>query len=347
MLIPNLPLNNSRVEVLPDRKSWKEARTLGHRIGGSDVAQILDRSPHGGPWSFWNERINPTMFSDMIENAEQSRGKRYENRVLEDYSTDYGVNVWLPKKLVGAGPSAEVVIHGPEWWMAATPDAFVYDPVAASWGGGEAKTSALPDLWGPECEIPKWNEVLAKVVPVHISIQVYWYLAITDLPWWDLPVLIISQSNSGLQLRRYRFYADPAIQKAMVQVVSQWRDTHLIGRTPPAINGESDCRNWLGLQFGKTNVFREPTPAELALAGEYVQLKGLIKEYTTRAALIENHLLAAMGEADGLYLAGDPADKRRPALRRVVVGAHDVKEIPARRQAAHAYLKAPNDRNGK
>lgn len=347
MLIPNLPIRPDRVEVLPTRKAWKAARREEHRIGGSDVAQILDRSPYGGPWSFWNERVNPSMFSEMIENSEQSRGKRYESRVLEDYSADYGTHVWIPKKLVAAPAEAEVVIHGSEWWMAATPDAFVYDSVATSWGGGEAKTSALPEQWGPECEIPRWDESLVKILPVHISIQVYWYLEITGLPWWDVAVLIISQANSGLQLRRYRFYADVEIQRAMVQTVTQWREAHLIGRIPPAVNGESDCRNWLGLRFGKTNIVREPSPAERALAVEYVTLKATIKESIARADLIENHLLAAMGEADGLYLAGDPSDRRRPMLRRVVVAEHDVKEIPARRQAAHAYLKTPSDRTTK
>lgn len=347
MTIPNLPIDRSKIEILPTREAWKKARSHDHRIGGSDVAQILDRSPNGGPWAFWTSRLHPSALDALLsdDSADKSRGRRYEVRVLEDYASDYHLNVWLPRKIVGAAAEAEVVVHGEQWWMAATPDAFVFDALAGTWGGAEAKTSAIPDLWGPECEIRQWDETMARVVPVHYALQTYWYLAITGLPWWDLVVLIISQANSALQLRRYRFYADHELQRRLIEAVQQWRQEHLIDGVPPTVTGESECRDWLGTRFGKSSMVREPSPKETALAAEFAALKLRIAADQERCAVLENQLLDSMKEADGIFMPG-PNNGKRPVLRRIVVGAHTVKAIPERKQAACAYLKMPTKPKG-
>lgn len=341
---PALPIARHRVEILPDRQAWMAARSRDHRIGGSDVAQILDRSPFGGPWKFWMSRMQPSALR-LDETEDQERGKRYERRVLEDYSEDCGIKVWMPRDFFGAPAGAEVVFHGAEPWMTMTLDALGFDALSGTWGVAEAKTSAMPEEWGPATEIPRWSAEFVGIIPTFVVLQSYWYLGISELPWLDVPALIISQQNRGLRIRRYRFHADRETQAQLVSAVSAWRQRHLIEGEPPPITPEAECRDFLGTRFGKSDTFREPAADELALAQELVALRASLKSGEQRAKVLESTLLERMGDAGGLYLPGLTKRDKRPVLRRVVVAAHEVAPftIPGRHQPAVAYLKSPKE----
>ena len=229
--------------------------------------------------------------------------------------------------------------------MAMTPDAFGYDPLSGTWGLPEAKTSAAPEAGGESCEIKCWDDECSAIVPAHIALQGYWYLACTDLPWLDVVVLIVSQANSELRVRRYRLHCNADLQGNLVETISRWRAAHLVGDEPPDVTSEPQCRDFLGTRFGKSDTFRDPTQAELALAQEFISVRRRIKDDEKRAKYLEALLMEHMGEAGGLYLPGDSARGRRPVLRRVSVSAYDVPEITnkARHQPAVAYLKLPKE----
>lgn len=343
--LPPLPIEPSRVEVLPSRQAWASSRLMDYRIGGSDVSKILNRCPesHGGPWQFWLSRKHPSILTRDDESAEQRRGKRYERRVLEDYAHDFGIQTWTPREFFGTAPESEIVIHGAEAWMVMTPDAFGFDPLAGLWGIPEAKTSAMAEEWGPSQDIPVWREEYQAVMPVHIVLQGYWYLEISGLPWLDVVVLIVCSSNSGLNVRRYRLHADRFTQAQLVAAVSAWRERYLLGEEVPPVTPEDECRNFLGTRFGKSETFRDPTDDELIMAVEFVALRQRIKADTARAKMLEAALLGSMAESGGLYI---PSNKpSRAVLKRVYVAPHKVEPytVPGRTQPASAYLKIPKE----
>lgn len=342
---PDLPIDPSRVEIIPTREEWIASRFRDYRIGGSDVPKILNRSPesHGGPWDFWLSRKNPTP-QTWADTAEQGRGKRYEVRVLEDYRDDFGVHVWMPRDFFNAPKGAEVVLHGRYPWMCATVDALGFCPVLGSWGIPEAKTSALADEWGPSQEIHRWTDDHVRIVPPHIALQGYWYLACTDLPWLDICALIISQANAGLLVRRYRFFRHVELQENLIETIADWRQRHLIDGEPPPITSEDECRRFLGTRFGKSDTFRDPQPEELRLALEFVEVKRRMKADEERKAILEATLLQKMGESGGLFLPALKANgKGRQVLRRVYVAPYEVEARmqESRHQPATAYLLVP------
>lgn len=341
---PAIPIDRNRVEVLPDRDAWLASRGKDHRIGGSDVARILGRSEYGGPWSLWVERMRRQ--GGRQDTKDTKRGRDFESHVLNVYGKDYGVAVYLPRSVFAPRhPKAEVVIHGEQSWMVATPDAFVLDLSRTGlWGGGEAKTSVLPDLWGSSCEIFKWELGCEGLLPIEYALQVYWYLEATGLPFYDLCVMVIS---FGLEIRRYRFYRDEEVQSRLVDRVGEWRERHLIRGESPDPTGESACRDWLGTRFPPSKALRDPTLDERALAEEWIMLKQRMDKDKQRAAQLENLLLLGIGDAGGLILepGNKAAGRKAQIVRRVYVREHikQAQAYPARTQPAHAYLKPPHD----
>jgi predicted phage-related endonuclease len=342
------PIDLRQIEIIQNRETWLASRGKDHRIGGSDVARILGRSDHGGPWSLWSERMRNQGGAATVrqDTAEMKRGRDFEATVLNIYGQDYGCAVYLPRAVFASRlPSAEVVVHHEkEAWAVATPDAFSRDVQRGEWGGGEAKTSAIADDWGPSCEIRRWESGCENLLPVAYALQMYWYLECTGLPWWDLCAMIISY---GLEFRRYRIYRDAEVQGRLLEAIGAWRERHLVQCQPPSITSESECRNWLGLRFPKSKETRPPTPQERAMATEYIALKRQIREAKERVAELECRLLDSMGEVGGLILEEGGRGVRPSVLRRVVVGEYTMRERlePARTVQAKAYLKAPSERS--
>jgi hypothetical protein len=201
-----------------------------HRIGASDIGRILGRSPHGGPWDVWLDKREGRAEEDT---ADMAQGRRRERRVLEDYAEATGAfvqqpAVWASYALDDLMLSDEhILIRHPEHaWATCSPDGFAEhmpsgcraDPTL--WTGVECKAVMDPGAaaeWAEETQVIEPGHDGAWPAPLHYVLQVYWSMAVTGLPFWDLAAILMPRRG---RLVYHRFIADPGLQGALLAPVS-------------------------------------------------------------------------------------------------------------------------------
>lgn len=233
--------------VYPDRAAWLVARGAPGTIGASEAASILGISPYRGPWEVWQSKmeLRPEVRTEL---PQQTRGHRWEKRVLEDYATDAGVQLVDPAAHL-RGRGLAILHHEQHDWLRCSPDSFAMD--RRTLGGAEAKTDTHTSHWTPELGlvVERWEEGCETLVPPYYAVQVYLSLEISGLPWWDLCALV--PAGGWLEVRWVRFHRDPETQDSLVATLSEWRERHLVAGNPPPVDGSSSCNQYLARSFQK------------------------------------------------------------------------------------------------
>ena len=319
------------IEVYPDRAAWLAARrqlpgscphTLtGHyRIGASDIGCILGRSPHGGPWDVWLDKREGRAEED---NADMAQGRRWERRVLEDYAEATGAEVvsgaWLAHVARGSveGTAAwtagehTLVRHPAVPWATCSPDGFARVG-EGPWCGVECKAVMDPGaaaLWDEDRDglivTPGWEG--AWPAPLHYVLQVYWSLAVTDLPFWDLAAILMPRRG---RLVYHRFLDDEALQAALLEQVGAWRQRHLVeGEEPPVDDSEAAWSYYASRDHAAP--LREASPEEAALAAELHRATQDEAAAKARKERVRNELGARMRDVAGIAL-GPAVGRKKP-----------------------------------
>jgi putative phage-type endonuclease len=167
----------------PGSEEWLAARTDG--LGGSEVAAVLGLSPFESRFSLWHRkagRVGP-----QVENEEMEWGKRLEAAVVGKFADSHPEYRVLP---------AGTYRHVDRPWQIGNPDRLL-DPVdpRAEVEVLEAKISLYGDGWGPSG---------TDEIPVHVRVQLLWYLDTLGLRKGHVCVLV-----GGHDYREYTIYADP------------------------------------------------------------------------------------------------------------------------------------------
>lgn len=237
------------VETFPTRAAWLAARNGATTIGASDAAKVLGIGPYDC-WSFWARKRD----ADVVE-AEDTvatrRGKHMESAVLGFYGDESGNDVIQPGAYFGQ-PGHLVTLANINFpWLRESPDAFARD-CEGELGHVEAKSAADGTTWTREkgIVIDRWEKGSESLLPPHYAIQAYVQLAVTELPWNDVCVLLM---KSEPELRWVRLLRDESTQSAIVKALAAWREKHLIQGEPPPIDGSEACNRYLARHF---------TPAE-------------------------------------------------------------------------------------
>lgn len=327
------------IEVYPDRAAWLAARrrlpgscphTLtGHyRIGASDIGCILGRSPHGGPWDTWLDKREGRAEED---NADMAQGRRWERRVLEDYAEATGAEVvsgaWLAHVARGSveGTAAwtagehTLVRHPEHPWATCSPDGFARmdpdmtgeGPIDPSWCGVECKAVMDPGaaaLWAEETQVIASGHEGAWPAPLHYVLQVYWSLAVTGLPFWDLAAILMPRRG---RLVYHRFLADPDLQAALLEQVGAWRQRHLVeGEEPPVDDSEAAWSYYASRDHAAP--LREATEEERALALELARVQRELKAAEKSEARLKNELGQRLQGCAGVALGPSPGRRKKP-----------------------------------
>ena len=185
---------------------WHAARAS--RLGGSDMAAVLGRSPWVSPYRLWHLK-NGTV-RDGETKAAQSRG-----HYLED-----GIRRWWADQ----NPEFEVVTggtytHVERDYQLANPDGLLVQDGRVV-GVLEIKTDAQddPGTWGVEG---------TEQIPLYYRTQILWYLDCLGLKVAHVAVL-----TARLEFRHYVVEYDPADAKILRAHAEAFLDSLLFGEAP-------------------------------------------------------------------------------------------------------------------
>jgi len=191
-----------------DREAWLAARRKG--IGASEIAAVLGISPWESPFSLYWRKVEGW---DFEPSAEMEWGNRLEPAVAQKYADAH------PEYELGDGHLEE---HPFQPWMLATPDRYVWlteNPTLDISGLLELKTAHSGDGWG---------EPGTSDIPVYYRAQVLWQMAVVDVDWADLAVLI-----GGSDYREYTVFRDDKDIAVMVEAGRRFMARIEAGDPPP------------------------------------------------------------------------------------------------------------------
>src|SRR5574343_86716 len=236
--------------------SDEQLATRRKGLGGSDMAAVLGLDPYRGPFDVWAEKTGRAQ--PMASNRFTRWGNILEGVIASEYAERNGV------ALIGSS----TVMHPRRPWQVGTPDRLVYERPDVPDRGLEIKARGLRQAW-------KWGTESegAAGVPDEVACQCDWYLSLTELPRWDVAVLL-----DGNDYREYKLERDGDIEGAMRDAGERfWRD-HVLADKPPAFDGGNAVWSYLRERLaGSEKRSVEPSPQVEALA---LELEATIRTIT-------------------------------------------------------------------
>jgi len=188
---------------------WHAARAS--RLGGSDMAAVLGRSPWVSPYRLWH--LKNGSVSDGPTTDAQARG-----HYLED-----GIRRWWadrhPEYTVATGGT---YTHRERDYQLANPDGLVLEdgkPVAIL----EIKTDSQDD--------DTWGKAGTDEIPLYYRTQIQWYMDVLGLPVAHVAVL-----TRGLEFREYTVRYDETDAAILRFRAEQFLDS-LMFNSPPDFDG--------------------------------------------------------------------------------------------------------------
>lgn len=284
---------------------WLDIRKQG--IGGSDAAAICGLSRWKSPMELWLEKTGQIEPEKAGEAAYW--GQIMEPIIREEFSIRTGLKI---------KPLNTMLQHKRFPFMLANLDGIVIDPKRGQ-GVFEAKTAGLYSM-------NEWNDSL----PDEYAIQVQHYLAVTNLPYACVAVLIGGNKFKWLHLER-----DDAAIDIIIQLESRfWKAVET--RTPPPMDGSRASTELLNrlYPYGQKRQIELP-PEALDLIEAYEEAKKQEEKASTLKDTAVNHLKSMLGEND-TGIIGD----RKVTWQKIKTERFDSKLFKAEEPETYArYIK--------
>jgi len=179
------------MSIIQDREVWLDLRRQG--ITGTDVAKILGRSKWGKALDVYRDKLG--LSGPPLMNSAMLHGIEAEPRIIEVYAKKNSATV------VQVGH----LIHKEESWIIGNPDGIVVNEKEEWIKGLEIKTGSNKRYWSSAYDA----EVF---IPEEYMWQCRWYMALTQLPQWDVAVLLRNE-----EYRQYEIFRDSALENKMLQ----------------------------------------------------------------------------------------------------------------------------------
>ena len=253
-----------------DRNEWLEARRK--TITGTDVSAIAGLNPYRTALDVYCDKLGLT--EPQADNPAMEFGRRLESVIAEKYAEENGVKL----------------IHGEfvskDGWMGGTPDRLIEGVDR----GLEIKTAGA-------FRAKDWGESGTDNIPEAYLCQIAWYMAICEKSEWDVAVLI-----GGQDYRQYRLKRSLRLENRLIELAQQFRERHLLTRTPPVIDGSKSASEYIRAMFprDRSPEFLTSTPEISALVGDLILERQRSAEIELRVNELENKIKAAIGEAPGI-----------------------------------------------
>lgn len=274
------------MKLRPVRCSSRDDWLARRRLGASDVARVLGRSPYGGPFGVWARLVGLDVARRMPAYVE--RGLKWEPVIRAAYQVETGRECRAPRPWT--------MYVGPEEWATVTPDGFVHDD---AWGPSELKLAFEFGLdWPPSGTIERWTP--GALPRRDWYLQAHQHCWALEAPWTELVVLL----PTGHELRVYRVMQDPCLVRRLVPQLRAWWGRHVVRREPVAVDTWQQATQIAALQAGRPDRGRfgrrHATAAEqdLAMQLELARQAGRMAYETTQA--LQAQLFASAGRASAL-----------------------------------------------
>lgn len=258
------------------------------KIGGSDVAPILDISPFSSSISVW-QRLTLGVRDEINEHA---RERMEWGNILETPVKTKWVEKFEPERADEwrAGVSREP--SDPDW-IRYTVD---FERAGALL---EVKTTSAYAR-------SKWGVEHTDEIPIYYSTQVHWYLyherrrlrgLDQALPeYCDLAVLV-----GGQELLSYRVYADDVLGAEIFHRVAEWRRRYVLTKKQPPIDASQGARDYLAGLYNKiSGQIRPAENDEAEKLAAWLDLQAQKKELEKQIALAENRIIERIAADDGI-----------------------------------------------
>ena len=282
-----------------DRERWLAARRTG--ITGTDIAAILGLNPRRNALDVYLDKIGQGRL--VAVNEAMWWGTYLEDGMARRYAEVTRLKKWellrgaaiaaaFPKKrtaVFGKGPGAQVLIKHSEYpFLLATCDGLV--PVRDR--GLELKTAGI---FGAD----EWGEQGTDHVPVHYLTQCAHYMAVTEMPSWDLGALIgMGQRISG-NLALYHLQRNRALETEIIATAVRFWKNHVLKRQPPQIDGSASWQAYLSKKYAKgTGVVLKANNRITELATQYRSAQVKRQKAEAEETLARNQLAAIVASAD-------------------------------------------------
>lgn len=263
-------------ELVPQSEPWLKARKLG--IGGSDAAAVCGLGEFKSAFECYLDKTgtHPDGIS-IPDNRAMKWGRLLEDAVADENARRRGTMHVKPCWLYQ---------HAEIDWMLANPDRLVIDPMRDGLGIYEGKTC------GPWME-ERWGEDDSDSPATYALFQAVHYMAVLDLQWADIAVLISGQDD-----RHYRIERDDELVQMLITYETDFWD-RVLRKDPPDPTGTAGDKDLLQRMFdavgGKEILVGEETSE---LAQQYDQFRKIEKTAEKEKERVGNALRLLMGDAE-------------------------------------------------
>lgn len=255
-------------------------------VGSSDVASILGLSPYGGPWQTWCRLVGLTERYTNVGDGAQQRGRMFEPAIGHRWLSEHAEEALREGWVMQPGPPIGMPARpGPLPWMSCREDFAVGRPAEAITLVVEAKSCRMFD--------PSWDDG-----PIEYITQATWQNTCIR------PVRGVTIAAFATIQEEYREIVvcrNEKLERKITRRVWDWYERHVLGETPPPIDGSDGCSTALGLMHKQTRqTFRDATETDRALARDLHRLRREIAELEVQQTLVENTLKDSVGEYAGI-----------------------------------------------
>lgn len=188
-------------------EEWEAARR--HGLGGSDISAVLGFDRYTSPWEVWAEKTG-------VRHVDLDSLPAEIGTVLEPWLRDRAARILGEPVAVTPHRTYRHPQHG---WRLCSPDGITADRRLV-----ELKTAGLVTGYGTP---PGWAD---GAVPLGYEFQVRWAMHVMDAPAAEVVALV-----AGLGLVRRTVERDHAIEADLVDQLTHWWGTHVVGGVEPAM----------------------------------------------------------------------------------------------------------------
>jgi len=267
-----------------DREAWLAARRS--YLTASDAAAVLGHSPWRSRLDVWREKVEGV--STVVESERMRLGRLLEPAILARYAEDTTLRV---------APNDQLHRAAAHPWLAATPDAFVYDATGKLAGLAQAKATS---------SVAAWHD---GQPPLYYQVQAAVEMVVADAPWDDFPTLIAGSDYTCPRVERH-----VAAEEAIIDALAEFWHRFVLPSTPPPPTSDGDIKTYLSMVPARQRSIISLPPAAVSLWEQMRLADAQAKIYDGRAKEAKAALLGLQGDAEVGVLPGTGYAMRRKVV---------------------------------